>query len=474
MEKYDVIIIGAGSAGLANSGVANLIGLKTLLIEQNKEYFGGDCTNFGCVPSKALIHIASLFHAAKKAQRFGLEVTGRADMKKVLQYIHEKQEIIRNEEDAEALSEKGINVEIGYASFISEKIIQVNNKKFEGRLILLCTGTTPRRIDIPGLEDIPAYTNENIFFECKEIPEHFIIIGGGPIGCELGQAFARLGSKVSIINKGKRLLNKETEKISRILEERFKEEGIDIYNNTEVAKFENGKAYLKNEKEGDKQINCDAVLLAVGRKVNTGGFNLEKAGIELTGEGQIIVNDYLQTTNSKVYAVGDSAGSYMFSHGAEKMTRQLWRNLLIPIFKKKNTLTDLSWVTFTEPQVAHFGLTPKQLEERGIKYYRLDQSLHEDDRAIIQEYTYGHESLWLNDSKDKLLSGSLISPNAGEMIQELELAKHANLSVNTITNRVYPYPVQTRINQKTLRGLTFGSYSNFVKKMARIAFRLFN
>jgi len=474
MEKYDVIVIGAGSAGLANSGVANVIGLKTLLIEQNGEYFGGDCTNFGCVPSKALIHISSLFHAAKKAQQFGLNATGVADMEKVLAYIHGKQETIRNEEDAESLRKKGIDVIIGFASFESEKVIKVNETSYEGRLILLCTGSSPRHIEIPGMDTVPVYTNEDIFFDCKKLPKDFIVIGGGPIGCELGQAFSRLGSKVSIINRGDRLLQNETEKISKILEQKFLKEDIDVYINTEVIKFENGKAFLKAEYGKHSEINCDAVLLAVGRDISTDGFKLEKAGIKLTEKGKIKVNDYLQTTNASVYAVGDSTGSYMFSHGAEKMTRQLWRNLLIPILKKKNTLHDLSWVTFTEPQVAHFGLTQKQMDERGINYYHQDQSLEEDDRAIIQEYTYGHESLWLTKSKKKLLAGSLISPNAGEILQEMELAKHANVSVSTLTKRVYPYPVQTRINQKTLRGLSFTSYSELTKKAARFIFRLFH
>ena len=474
MKNYDVIVIGAGAAGLSNAGVANTIGLKTLLIEKNENYFGGDCTNFGCVPSKALIHIANQFHAAKQAQRFGMEVKGTADMTKVLQYIHEKQELIRNEEDADAHRKKGIDVEIGVAHFESADTVKVGDEVYNGRLILLCTGSSPRKISIPGMDQVDVYTNETIFFDCKQLPKNFIIIGGGPIGCELGQAFSRLGSTVSIVNRGDRLLNKETEKISQILENQFREEGIDIYNNSEVTEFKNGNAIIKSKEAKDIEIACDTILIAIGRVVNVEDLKLENANIRLTDKNKIEVNEYLQTTNSKVYAIGDSAGSYMFSHGAEKMTRLLWRNLLIPIFKKKNTLHDLSWVTFTDPQVAHFGLTAEQLNERGTKHYRQDQSLEVDDRAIIQEYTYGHESLLLNASKDKLLSGSLIAPNAGEIIQELELAKHADLKISTLTKRVYPYPVQTRINQKTLRGLTMANYSQFIKNLARTVFRLFH
>lgn len=479
MKKYDVIVIGAGSAGLSNSGVARTMGLKTLLIEKDEDNFGGDCTNYGCVPSKAIIHIAHQFHAASVATRFGLQAQGKADMGKVLNYIHEKQAIIKKDEDARALRKKGIDVVIGNAQFHDHQTIRVHDEYYQAKIILLCTGSSPRKLTIKGMEHLPIYTNETIFFDCKELPDHFIIIGGGPIGCELGQAFSRLGSQVTIINRGDRLLAKEPENVSRILEAQFEKEGIFILNQSTVESFESHQAVVKSQNNASAQsLPCDAVLLAVGRTVNTAGMALDKGGVELTGKGKIKVNDFLQTTNSRVYAVGDAAGTYMFSHGSEKMTRMLWRNLLIPVFMKKDTMNDLSWVTFTDPQVAHFGLTEEQLKERGIGFYRQDQSLEVDDRAIIQEYTYGNESIWMEDSSNissrKILSGSLIAPNAGEIIQEMELAKHAGISIGKITQRVYPYPVQSRINQKTIRGVMEKTFTDFKLKLARIAFRLFH
>lgn len=395
----------------------------------------------------------------------------------MLAYIHQKQDIIKDEEDGKALRAQGKEVLIGEARFVNKNTVEVNGKQYSANVILLCTGSSPRTLEIEGMDQVSVYTNETIFFDCKKLPNHLIVIGGGPIGCELGQAFSRLGSQVTIVNRGERILDKEPARVSAILKDQFEKEGIQVLNNSTVTKFKYGKAILKmNDQE--QTIDCDTVLLAIGRTVNTKGLHLEKAGIELTDKKKIKTNDYLQTTNPNVYAIGDSAGSYMFSHGAEKMVRMLWRNLLIPLFKKKNTLKDLSWVTFTDPQVAHFGLTESQMKERGIKYYRQDQSLEVDDRAIIQEYTYGYQSIWMenasNVNRRKILSGSLIAPNAGELIQELELAKHAGISIGDVTNRVYPYPVQTRINQKTLRGITMKSYSNWVKKLARWSFRLFH
>ena len=477
MKQYDVIIIGAGSAGLGNAGVANTIGLKTLLIEKTEMSFGGDCTNHGCVPSKAMIHVAQIIHHAHMSSRFGLTVSGEVDMKKVIAYIKSKQDIIRNEEDAAALRKKGYDVEVGTATFVNDETIKVNDKEYTARIILLCTGSHPTMVDIPGMDNVQMFTNENIFSEENDLPKDLVVIGGGPIGCELGQAMARLGSKVTIVNRGSRLLSKESEKVSQILERQFVAEGITVLNNATVKRFEEGKALIENSDGNLSTIQCNATLVAVGRSVNTKELGLEKAKIDLDKNGKIIVNDYLRTTNKKVYAIGDAAGSYMFSHGAEKMVRMLWRNLLIPIFKKKNTMEDLSWVTFTDPQVAHFGLTQDEMDKRNISYYRQDQSLTHDDRALIQEYTDGHQSIFMDTKGShrdrRIIAGSLIAPNAGELVQELELAKHAEIPIGYLLDRVYPYPVQTRINQKTLRGFATASISQWKKSLARNFFRLF-
>lgn len=477
MKKYDVIVIGAGSAGLGNAGVANTIGLKTLLIEKNEEYFGGDCTNFGCVPSKALIHIAQKFQAAREASAFGLSSSGKADMQKVLAYIHSKQEVIRKEEDADHHRKQGIDVEIGTARFVDRKTVAVNDQEYTARVIMLCTGSSPRILKIPGMEGIPVYTNENIFYECTSLPEHFVIIGGGPIGCEMGQAFQRLGAQVHLVDRGDRLLSKETVKVSEILQTQFVKEGIKIYHKSEVVRIDNNEAILKTN-DGERRIPCTALLMAVGRMVNTVDMDLEKAGIELTHRGKIKVDDYLRSTSPNVYIIGDAAGKYMFSHGAEKMVRQLWRNLIIPFFRKKNATRDLSWVTFTDPEVATFGWNEDQMQEHGIKFYRQDQSFSEDDRAIIQSYTYGHVSYWMTSGSRignrHLLSGTMIAPHAGDLIQEMQFASENKTSIKRITQRVYPYPVASRINQKTIRGVMEQTYTPWLKKMAATAFRLFH
>lgn len=477
MKKYDVIVIGAGGAGLGSAGVAHTIGLKTLLIEKDAEHFGGDCTNFGCVPSKALIHIAQQFHAAHQAEQFGLQTRGKADMKKVLSYIHAKQDMIRNTEDAEALRKHGQEVLIGHARFVDSTSIEANGERYTAKIFLLCTGSSPRTIEIPGIEHTRMFTNESIFFKCDTLPEHFVVIGGGPIGCEMAQAFQRLGSQVYLINRAKRMLSKEPEKVSQILQKRFESEGIKVYNDAVVDRFESGVVVIQQASQ-EIRLPQDAALMAIGRLVNTNDLGLEEGGIKLTDRGKIAVDVHLRSSNKQVYVLGDAAGTYMFSHGAEKMVRQLWRNLLIPFFKKKNTLDDLSWVTFTDPQVAHFGLTEEQLREQDQPHYRQDQSFAHDDRAIIQEYRYAHMSLWLDRKRNigqrVIQSGSMIAPHAGELIQEMQLAKHERIAISKITNRVYPYPVASRINQKTLRGQMDQTYTSWKKRLARAAFHLFH
>ncbi len=478
MKKYDIIVIGAGSAGLGNAGMANALGLKTLMIEEHENNFGGDCTNFGCVPSKALIHVAKLFHGARKAQDYGLQILGKADMKKVLAYIHKHQAHIKAEEDAEHHRQAGIDVEIGRARFTDKKTIEVNGKQFTARKILLCTGSSPRYLNIPGIEKVTTYTNETLFFDCQELPAQLLVIGGGAIGCEMAQAFQRLGSQVTIVDRGERLLGKERPEISAILGDVFKEEGIKVIHEATVKSFENGEAIIETKDGTTQRVGLDVVLMAVGRVVNVKDMGLEKAGIALTDRGRIKVNDYFQSTNKKVYVLGDGAGKYMLSHGAEKMVKLLWRNMLNPLFKKKDKTHDLSWVTFTDPEVATFGYSEEQMNKKRILYYRQDQTFSEDDRAIVDEYPYGRMSVWTNRFgalEDRTIkAATMIAPKAGDLIQELQLAAEAGVPIGKMANRVYPYPVASRINQKTILGITDKAFGKNKRRFAKFMFKLWN
>lgn len=457
-KEYDIIIIGGGSAGLGALGMAQELGWKPLIIDKEEANIGGDCLNFGCVPSKALIHIAKQFHGARKANDFGLEVKGKADMKKILNYVHTKQAVIRHHESADYIRSQGVDLKIGIASFVDEQTVQVGLEYFSAERIIIATGSRPRHIPFKGIKQVKIFTNENLFYEMKTLPQKLLIVGGGPIGCEMGQTFQRFGSEVTIIDRSARILKKEREEYSHILMEQLREEGVTIINNASLTEFSSvSSARVKVAEKGMIDIQFDAVLMAIGRVLNLEDLQLEKGGIKTDDRGRMILDDCLRTTNKKVYASGDAAGMYQFSHGAELHTRLLKYNFQHN-FTKSHDASYLSWVTFTQPEIATFGHTEEYLKKNNIEYWRQDQDFSKDDRAIVDEYTFGKTTLFLTpktfwNKKRKIIGGTIIAPNAGELMQELTLAMEAELPINAIYDKIYAYPVASRINQQTVMGV---------------------
>ena len=457
-KEYDIIIIGGGSAGLGALGMAQEMGWNPLIIDREESHIGGDCLNFGCVPSKALIHIAKQFHWAKKASHFGLQVQGKADMRKILDYVHAKQAVIRHHESADYIRAQGIDLVIGVASFEDESTIKVGSQYYTSERIIIATGSRPRYIPFKGIDQVKVFTNENLFYEMTELPEKLLVVGGGPIGCEMAQTFQRFGSQVTIIDMADRILSKEREDYSHILMDQLTKEGVEIINKAKLIEFTSAhSAEIEVADKGIQEIKFDAVLMAIGRVLNLEDLNLEKGGIETTERGKMILDDCLRTSNKRVFASGDAAGKYQFSHGAELHTKLLTHNFKSN-FSKSHNADHLSWVTFTQPEIATFGLTEDFLKENNIEYWRQDQDFSKDNRAIVDEYTYGKITLYLTpktfwDKKRKIIGGSIIAPNAGELMQELTLAMENELSIEAIYDKLYAYPVASRINQQTVMGV---------------------
>jgi pyruvate/2-oxoglutarate dehydrogenase complex dihydrolipoamide dehydrogenase (E3) component len=444
---HDIIVIGAGSGGLNIASFMNKSGFKVLLIDKSDEGIGGDCLNFGCIPSKALIHTSRLLHHAKESERFGLSVKGKANIKSITSYIKSKQDIIREHENTAFLRKSGIDIELGKAKFSSTNSIKINNEEFSARKIVLATGSSPITPKIQGLENLSYYNNENIF-NIKKLPSRLLIIGGGPIGVEIAQAFQRLGSQVIVLLRSHNFLPKEDPEISNILLKKLKSEGIQFQFETNPIKFTSKNTLIVEKDKKQDQIRFDTLFVAVGRKLNLENLNLEKAGIKITEDKKKVkVNQYLQTTNRSVFLCGDIAGSYQFTHAAELHASIILRNFFSP-FKKKLSNDYLSWVTFTDPEIATFGLNEQQLKARSIKYEKLSHDLKYDDRALVDEATEGKLIIYI--SKNKILGGTLIANNAGEMAQELILALSSNLDIKHIFNKIYPYPTASRINKTTL------------------------
>ena len=285
-----------------------------------------------------------------------------------------------------------------------------------------------------------------------------MVIGGGPIGCELGQTFQRFGSAVTIVNRGPRIMSVEREETSQILQEVLEKEGVTILNNSTVSAITSSTtATIKNKNGEEQTLSCDAILVAAGRVLNYDDLKVAAGGIQTNERGRLIINEYLQTTNPNVYVAGDAAGMYKFSHGAEKHIKLITHNFQ-HTFKKKHDAKDLSWVTFTDPEIASFGYTEKQLKEKKILYWRQDQSFYKDDRAIVGEYAYGQITLFVTPkrfwkSKRTILGGCIVAPNAGELMQELHLAADAGISLQTFLDKLYAYPTASRINQQAIMGI---------------------
>ena len=473
---YDIIVIGAGSGGLGISLFMAKVGMKTLLIDKSDEHIGGDCLNFGCVPSKALIHVSRIVHQAKEATQFGYTISGKPDIAKAMEYVSSRQIIIRQHENAEYLRSEGLDIVLGLASFHSPNSVRVGDAIYTGKKIVLATGSRPTPLQVPGAEKVRQYNNESIF-DSRDLPNRLLVVGGGPIGIEIGQALHRLGIHVTIVHRGAFILPNDDQDISLILLERLKVEGIEFILNTEVKEFTSAHEATIIDKDGRiNTVTFDAVFVAVGRTIELEQLELGKAGITVRNK-KIQVNAYLQTSNKHVFTCGDVSGSLQFSHAAEQHARLLLNNLFSP-FKKKLSNDHMSWVTFTDPEVATFGILGKQLADKNRPFEKLVMNFEDDDRAVTDNYRFGKLVLYLTKgslfSKQKILGGTMIAPGAGELIQELILANSAGISVNAIFNKVYPYPVAARVNQMIIVKHKEKKLTGGLKKLLQVAYKILN
>ncbi|HYF70107.1 MAG TPA: FAD-dependent oxidoreductase [Ohtaekwangia sp.] len=474
--KYDIIVIGAGSGGLGVSLFAAKVGLKTLLVDRSDKHIGGDCLNDGCIPSKALIHISKIMSDARKAEQFGTQVSGKPKMALVNAYIAARQRIIRNHENTAYLKQQGIDVVLGQASFYSPAAILVNEKVYVGKKIIIATGSRPASLVVPGIEFVKQYNNESIF-DLDDLPGKLLVIGGGPVGIEISQALSRLGSKVTVVQRNKSILPHDDVDTSRILLSRLQAEGITFKLDAEIEKFQSSnEAIIRTSNDFRHNIPFDAIFVATGRVIDVNELALENAGIKVK-DGNIIVDKYLRTTNKNVLLCGDVAGSLKFSHAAEQHARILINNLFSPM-KRKLTNKYMSWVTFTDPEVATFGLSERALSDSKVKYQKLTYDFKGDDRAVVDDYQYGKLILFLSKGglfgKQKILGGSMVSPVAGELIQELILAMREGLSIKTLFNKIYPYPVASRVNQLAIVSHKEKQITPMVTKLMRFLFRSMN
>ncbi len=446
-DKYDLVVIGAGTAGLVvAAGAAGLnLGLKIALVE--KYLMGGDCLNFGCVPSKAIIRSAKVIGEILKAKELGINVTEtEINFSLVMARMRKIRAGISHHDSAERFRNLGIDVFLGEASFLGTNSVEVNGQKLSYKKAVIATGARAVKPKIEGIEEAGFHTNETIF-SLTELPKSLAVIGGGPIGCELAQAFHRLGANVTLFHKHDRILNKEDVDAAEILQNTFIKEKINLVLNAQLLKVEKtdrGKKidYISNGIQ--ESIIVEEILIGAGRTPNIEGLNLETVGVEYDRYG-VKINDYLQTTNPKIFAAGDICLPYKFTHTADSAARIVIKNTLFsPFGFGKSKFSDLviPWVTYTDPEIAHVGLYEHQLQEQDIQYETIKILMSTVDRAIADGETEGFVKIHHQKGSDKILGATIVASHAGEMISEITAAMVNKIGLNGLSGVIHSYPTQ--------------------------------
>jgi len=468
---YDLIVVGAGSGGLTAAIGGAQIGAKTLLVE--KEKIGGDCTHYGCVPSKTLIKASRVAQNFKEAGKFGLKIDGAGQAKfsveDALKKVGKTVQKIYNEEKPDKLKKFGLETVIGEAQFVSKNSIQVGDKKYSAKKFVIATGSRARLPQIPGLEKIRYMTNKEIFV--PRDMKSLIVVGGGPIGIELSGAFAGLGVKVKVVQRSGRILDKEEKKASRLVQKKLEERGAEIFLNQDVMKVgKNGKkkvVFLKNNKNGKtKKIEADEILFSIGRVPNIEDLGLEKAGVEADERG-IFINDKTQTSNRKIYAIGDVARVPQFTHYANHMGKVALANLIFK-FPAKIEKQVLPRVTFSSPEIASVGVNE---DSASKEFLILKKKYSEIDRAVTDSETEGYFSI-IVDKKGFIQGATLVGEGAGELIGEIALAMKNKIKITQLADTIHPYPTYgygLRNTADQFRSLNFSqNKKSFLKMILRL------
>ncbi len=446
---YNVTVIGAGSGGLVASLIAAAVKAKVLLVERDK--MGGDCLNTGCVPSKAFIHSARMLKQAERAKDWGFRSASvDFDFADVMERVQEVIETVAPHDSVERFTDLGVDVVIDDAEVVSPWEVRVGGKTITTRNIILATGAKPYIPEIPGVEEVKPLTSDSVW-DLRKLPESLVVVGGGPIGSELAQAFARFGSKVTIIEAYHCVLSREDDDVSRFICHVFESEGIRVLKNHRVTRFENkGGEKIVVCQSGDKEISvkADEVFLALGRRANVSGFGLEKLNISLNDNGTIRTDPFLRTDYPNIYAVGDVAGPYQFTHFASHQAWYASVNALFSPFRKfRADYRVVPRTTFTDPQVAQVGLTEKEAVANDISYEVVKYDISELDRAIAEGENQGFVKALTVPGKDKILGAAIVGPHAGELITEFVSAMKHKYGLNHILGTIHVYPTFSEANK---------------------------
>ena len=442
-DRYDFVVIGAGPAGLVAAHGAAALGAKVALVE--RELLGGDCLNIGCVPSKTILRTARLYAEMRAAEYYGGQIPTdiRVDFPAVMRRMRGIRARLSRVDSVQRLVAAGVDVFFGEARFTGADTVALDGTKLRFKKAMIATGARPDTPAVPGLVEAGFLTNENVF-DLVELPRRLLVIGGGPLGCELAQAFCRFGAQTTIVQEIPMFLPKEERDAAQILSDAFARDGIEVRLNTKAVnvRIENGLKLVDLVSDDYKStVAVDVILTGVGRLPNVEDLNLEAAGVDSDAATGVRVNDFLQTSNPRIYAAGDACLEHKFTHTADASARIVVRNALFLGRERLSALT-IPWCTYTDPAIAHVGLYVRQARERDIPVKTFTIPLHDVDRAIADSEETGFVKIHVKERTDRIVGATIVARHAGDMINEITLAIVAGIGLRTLARVIHAYPTQ--------------------------------
>jgi pyruvate/2-oxoglutarate dehydrogenase complex dihydrolipoamide dehydrogenase (E3) component len=448
-DRYKLVVIGAGPAGLVAAHAAAALGAKVALIE--RELLGGDCLNNGCVPSKTIVRTSRLYGEMRNAEHYGARIPAeiRVDFAAVMQRMRRIRARISRADSIDRLRAAGVDVFFGEARFTATDALTVDGARLRFSKAMIATGARPDTPSIPGLVEAGFLTNENVF-DLTELPRRLLVIGGGPLGCELAQVFCRFGAQTTIVQDMPLFLPKEERDAAQLLSDAFARDGIEVRLNTEAVRVrvKDGQKLVDLVSDDYKStVAVDAILTGVGRLPNVEGLNLEAAGVDCDAITGVRVNDFLQTSNPRIYAAGDACLEHKFTHTADASARIVVQNALFLGRQRLSALT-IPWCTYTDPEIAHVGLYVREARDQDIPVKTFTIPMHDVDRAIADGEEVGFVKIHVKERTDRILGATVVASHAGEMINEITLAMVAGIGLRTLARVIHAYPTQAEAIKK--------------------------
>jgi len=467
-DRYNLVVVGAGTAGLVAAHGAAALGAKVALIE--RDLLGGDCLNVGCVPSKAIIRTSRLYAEMRGAGRYGAQtpVEVRVDFSATMQRMRRIRARISRVDSVRRLSAAGVDVFFGAARFLRSDALNVDGTLLRFRKAMIATGARPDTPSIPGLAEAGYLTNETVF-DLTELPRRLLVIGGGPLGCELAQAFCRFGAQTTIAQSWPMFLPNEERDAAQILSDSFASDGIEVRLNTEAVRVrvEHGQKLVDLVSDDYKStVAVDAILTGTGRVPNVEGLDLEAAGVDYDTATGVVVDDFLRTSNPRIYAAGDACLEHKFTHTADASARIVVQNALFLGRKRLSGLT-IPWCTYTDPEIAHVGLYVRKAREQGIPVKTFTIPIHDVDRAIADGEEAGFVKIHVKERTDRILGATIVARHAGEMINEITLAMVAGIGLSVLARVIHAYPTQAEAIKKAADAYTRTRLTPMIRSLLR-------